>query len=174
MVRAGSRQAARRLVSRGVSRSRARNPIVRSGVTEKKYNPRAPRGKDKKLPTALQLVVEEVISGSIFQSLPSIFNVPTNAAMCVVGEKKIEFKVYAHNQSNIGLPCQLNFFLYDIDKKEVESLINGPFGYLQPNSRVEFILYIPEMLYSGRKVLVTHQDNTDTRVSDVFYSIEKN
>ena len=173
MVRAGSRSAAKRLVSRGVSSSAASRPVVRSGASVARTNPQAPRGKNKKLPAALQLVVEEAVSQIVSTSVASSYDVPKSAPICIVGEKRISFEIYAENQSSVGQPFELNFYLYDIDAREVESVIQGPFGYLQPDDRIESILYIPEMLYPGRKVLVTNQDNTDTRTSDVFYAMEK-
>ena len=147
--------------------------MARSGAAVSRSNPRAPRGEHKKLPKALQFIVKEAISQTASASTSSSYEVPQNAPMCVVGEKKIEFEVYAQNQSSIGQPCTLDFYLYDIDAREVEGVIQGAFGYLQPKERIESVLYIPEMLYPGRKILVTSQDNADRRVSEVFYSIER-
>lgn len=191
VIRAGARSAARRLILRGASKAATRgivrraakgivrNPVIRSGRKIRRHSLRAPKGRKKKLPTPLRMVVKETIKNLLPKSGPNAyaaesnsFEVPNNAPMYVVGEKKVKFEIVATNQSNSYQPCKLDFFLYDIDADEVECVIKGPFGYLEPNISFNADLYIPEMLYPGRKILITEQNNTDTRTSEVFYIIE--
>ena len=93
--------------------------------------------------------------------------------MYVVGQKNVKVTITAINKANRARPFTLGFQFYDIDAEEVESHITGPFGFLEAKGEIQADLFIPELLYPGRKVLITTQDDTDTRHSDIFYVIER-
>lgn len=168
-VRTGTRGATRKLTQRGASRRAVRNSYIPSGNTVYRDERRSLNQKNRKLPEAIaKSVIRQLIKKALKGKPAQSYTVPKNALAHVVGEQNVKFSVYVENNTSNPSPIEAKFYLYDIDAKKVESIIPG-FGYLQAHSKIEMKLTIPLIIFPGRKILVTNQENAEVSISEVFY-----